>query len=109
MASVNVDILKSPLEAKVDDREFHCRASRRCTTYTQPRAASRFQKHWKFGVPNCWTGLVIRKYGEKTFKVRFMDVFIAAARAPHMAPKQAYGGATQAHRQVCVPKPYSSC
>ena len=57
-------------------------------------------KQWEFGVPKCWAGLVTRKYGEKTFKVRFIDVYIAAARAPHMAPKQAYGGGTQAHRQA---------
>jgi hypothetical protein len=79
--------------------EFHCRASRRRATYfnltalgreiSQPRAASTLQSSGNLETnPDCWAGFVIAKYGEKTFKVRFVDVHIAAARAPRMAPKQ---------------------
>lgn len=72
--------------------EFHCahREGAHCMLTASGR--EQISKHCEFGnhrPPNCWAGLVIWKYGEKTFKVRFMDVHIAAARAPRMAPKQA--------------------
>jgi hypothetical protein len=75
MASVNalVDILRSPLQAKVEDGEFHCRALRRRSTHCMlaASAASRFKAAgiWKLAIPYCWVGWLIIKNGEKTFKV----------------------------------------
>jgi hypothetical protein len=45
MASVNelVDTMRSPLQTKVEDGEFHCRASRRRATYYILTASGREQ------------------------------------------------------------------
>jgi hypothetical protein len=75
------------LEAKVEDGEIPLPriAKARNTLHVHSLAASSGGNLEIVRPPNFWVGWVITKYGEKTFKVRF----IAAARAPHMAPKQA--------------------
>jgi hypothetical protein len=91
------------LHAKFEDAKLHTpslttrnsTAARREGAHhiacSQPRDREQISKQWEFGnwSPNCWIGLLIKKYGEKIFEVRFLDVLIAAAPAPHMASKQA--------------------
>jgi hypothetical protein len=67
-------------------------AARRGARTTLPADSSgreQISEQWEFGnsPPICWVGLLVRKYGEKIFKVRFLHEHIAAALRKRGADK----------------------